>query len=257
MNQQNSTSKRQARREQIRKKESRGRMIFMGAIIIGALLLAFAIIWPNFKPITDVTTIEANPRPQADANHMGDPNAPVKLVEFSDYQCPYCERFFETTEPLLVETYVATGKVYFTYRSAGNWVSGNIGQGKTESGDAAEAAYCAGDQNMYWEMHDMLFANVLGEDVGSYTDRRLAAIAEATAGLDMDQFNECYSSGKYSDAVAQDQKDALAAGVNGTPSFVLSYTDANGQVVTRLIEGAQPFEVFQQEIEAALAAAGK
>ncbi len=99
-------------------------------------------------------------------------------------------------------------------------MSDNIGGGKTESEDAAKAAYCAGDQNMYWEMHDMLFANVLGEDADSFTDRRLSDIAEKT-GLDMTKFDECYSSNKYKDQVFQDGKDALAAGVQGTPGFVL------------------------------------
>ncbi len=256
MSQSSNSSKRQTRREQIRRKESRGRNIGMVVIILGALFIAFLIIWPNVKPISGITKLEPNPRPQAEANHMGDPEAPVKIMEFSDYQCPFCERFFEDTEPLLVETYVTTGKVYFTYRSAGNWVSDNIGQGKTESEDAAKAAYCAGDQNLYWEMHDMLFANVIGEDIGSFADRRLAAIAEG-AGLDMTQFNECYSSNKYQDQTDLDFKDAVQAEVQGTPAFILTYIDASGQEVTERIDGAQPFSVFQEKIEAALAASGK
>jgi predicted DsbA family dithiol-disulfide isomerase len=93
----------------------------------------------------------------------------------------------------------------------------------------------------------------LGEDVGSFTDRRLEAIAEK-AGLDMPQFNECYSSDKYDDQVFQDGKDALIAGVTGTPSFVLTYTNASGEEVIELIEGAESFSVFQEKIDAALAA---
>ncbi|HNO83211.1 MAG TPA: thioredoxin domain-containing protein [Anaerolineales bacterium] len=256
MNNPKELSKRQARREQIRRQSQRQRFIGIGLVVLGALAVAFLIIWPNLKPITGIISVEPNPRPQADANNMGDPNAPVKLVEYSDYQCPFCERFASETEAKLVEAYVSTGKLYFTYRSAGNWVSDNIRGGKTESEDAAKAAYCAGDQNLYWEMHDMLFANVLGEDVDSFTDRRLAAIAEQT-GVDMTQFNDCYSSGKFDDQVFQDGKDALTAGVRGTPGFVLSYVNASGEEVTQLIEGAQPFDVFAQAIDAALAAAGQ
>ena len=252
MSNQSEMSKRQIRRDQIRRKEQRGRWIGIGLITVGALLVAFLIIWPNVKPITGITTIDPAPRPQANANSMGNPEAPVKIVEYSDFQCPFCENFFNETEPKLVENYISTGKVYFTYRSTGNWVSANIGGGLTESEDAAKAAYCAGDQNMYWEMHDMIFANVLGEDVGSFTDRRLAAIAEKT-GLDMNQYNDCYSSDKFADQAFQDGKDALLAGVQGTPSFVLTYTDANGKEVSELIEGAQPFSVFQEKIDAALA----
>jgi len=252
MSNQSDMSKRQIRREQIRRKEQRGRWIGIGLITVGALLVAFLIIWPNVKPITGITAIDPNPRPQANANSMGNPEAPVKIVEYSDFQCPFCRNFYTDTEPKLVENYIATGKVYFTYRSTGNWVSANIGGGLTESEDAAKAAYCAGDQNMYWEMHDMIFSNVLGEDVGSFTDRRLAAIAEKT-GLDMNQYNDCYSSDKFADQAFQDGKDALLAGVQGTPSFVLTYTDANGSEVSELIEGAQPFSVFQEKIDAALA----
>jgi protein-disulfide isomerase len=188
---------------------------------------------------------------------MGDPKATVKLVEFSDYQCPFCKRFFKDTEPLLDTSYVSTGKVYFTYRSTGNWVSRNSNSGLTESEDAAMAAYCAGDQNMFWQMHDMLFANNQDvEDSGSFVDRRLTSIAQA-AGLDMTKFNDCYSSKKFKSQVDQDYKDALTAGVQGTPSFVLTYTDASGKEVSELIEGAQPFSTFQEKIDAALAAAGK
>jgi protein-disulfide isomerase len=257
MNQTSNSSKRQARREQMRRRENRGRNIGMLLIVLGALFVAFLVIYPNVKPITNVTAIEPRPRSQADANNMGDPNAPIHIVEFADYQCPFCERFFTDTETQLEQTYVDTGKVYFTYRSAGNWVSGNIGQGKTESEDSAMAAYCAADQNLFWEMHDMLYSNVVGEDAGSFTDRRLAAIAEKVNGLDMTQFNDCYSSNKHKDLVDLDFKEAVQAGVQGTPTFILTYTDASGQLVTDKIDGAQPFSVFQEKIEAALAATAK
>ena len=256
MNNTKEMSKRQARREQVRRKEQRGRLIGIGLITLGALAVAFLIIWPNFKPTTGLIVVTPNARPLADANHMGDPNAPIKITEYSDYQCPFCERFFKETEASLVDAYVAPGKVYFTYRSAGNWVSDNIKGGKTESEDAAKAAYCAGDQNKYWEMHDMLFGNVLGEDADSFTDRRLSDIAQKT-GLDMTEFNKCYSSNKYKTQVFQDGKDALTAGVQGTPGFVMTYTDASGKEVSELIDGAQPFSVFKEKFDAALAASPK
>jgi protein-disulfide isomerase len=257
MNAEKEMSKRQQRRAKIRQSEMRARMVTIGLVVIGALLIAFVLIYSNRgTPVASVTKVDAGTHPLADKNSMGDPNAPVKIEEFSDFQCPYCENFHKQTEPQIVETYVATGKVLFTYRSTGNWVSANIGGGKTESEDAAKAAYCAGDQNKFWEMHATLFGNILGEDAGSFTDRRLASLAE-TVGLDMKQFNDCYDSNKYADQVQQDFKDAVAAGISGTPSFVLSYTDASGKTITKLIEGAQPFDTFKQEIDAALALAGK
>jgi len=243
-------SKRQERRERMRQRERRSRLITIGIITVVAALLVFAIVWPQIRPIADVVSAEPISRPVVDRNTAGDPNAPIKIEEFADFQCPFCERFFDQTEPLLMEHYVDTGKVLFVYRSMGNFVSQNLGGARSESQDSAAAAYCAADQGKFWEMHDALFANVLGEDVGSFTDRRLQAIAESV-GLDMTEFNECYNSGKYADEVQQDFEDGQAAGINGTPGFLVTYT-VNGETKTKLIEGAQPFSNFQVELEAIL-----
>ncbi|HET9590731.1 MAG TPA: thioredoxin domain-containing protein [Anaerolineales bacterium] len=243
-------SKRQERREKIRQQEMRRRLLTIGLISIGAALLVFAIVWPQLRPVAEVVAVDPGTHPNANDNTMGDPNAPIRIEEFSDFQCPFCERFHQETEPLLRQYYIDTGQVQFVYRSMGNWVSQNIGGARTESRDAAAAAYCAGDQGKFWDMHAHLFANVLGEDAGSFTDRRIKAIAE-TAGLDMEQFNSCYDSGKYLDRVQQDFEDGRTAGVNGTPAFLITYT-VNGETRTKLIEGAQPFSTFQQELEAAL-----
>jgi len=243
-------SKRQERRERMRQQETRRRLLTIGLITVGAILLVFAVVWPQIRPVAEVVAVDPGTHPNANDNSMGDPKAPIKIEEFSDFQCPFCERFHQETEPLLRQYYIDTGKVQFVYRSMGNWVSQNIGGARTESQDAALAAYCAGEQNMFWEMHAHLFANVLGEDAGSFTDKRLAAIAEK-AGLNMDEFNSCYGSGKYEDRVQQDLKDGQAANVNGTPAFLITYT-VNGETKTRLIEGAQPFSTFQQELEAIL-----
>jgi protein-disulfide isomerase len=247
-------SKRQMFREKRRRSEQRGRLISIGLIVLGALLVAFFLIYPQVKPVAAIQAAPAHEHPMADRNSMGDPKAPVHFIEFSDYQCPYCRDFWEQTEPQIVSNYVSTGKVYFTSRSAGNWVSGNIGGGSTESQDAAMAAYCAADQGKYWNMYDALFTNVIGEDAGSFTARRLQLIAEKV-GLDMQAFNSCYTSDKYLNQVNQDFTDAKAAGITGTPFFVITYT-AGGQTQTETIDGAQAYSVFQQKLDAALAAAG-
>lgn len=244
-------SKRQERRERMRQQEMRRRLLTIGLITLGAALLVFAVVWPQIRPVAEVVDVDPGTHPNANDNSMGDPNAPIRMEEFSDFQCPFCERFHEETEPLLRQYYIDTGQVQFVYRSMGNWVSQNIGGTRTESQDAAAAAYCAGDQNLFWDMHALLFANVLGEDVGSFTDRRIEAIAEKVDGLDIDQFRSCYNSGKYEDRVQQDLQEGREAGVNGTPAFLVTYT-VNGETKTRLIEGAQPFSTFQQELEAIL-----
>jgi protein-disulfide isomerase len=254
-----SKSKRQEIREKRMRQQKVQRLGVIGLVSVGVLFLAAAIIYPQVKPIGTVVTPEAVSRPNPQGNAIGDPNAPIKIEEFSDFQCPYCARFSETTEQQLIDTYVATGKVYFLYRSMGNFLNDNIaragGPPGTESKDAAEAAYCAGDQNKFWEYHDILFANQTGEAVGDFAPRKLTAYAEAL-GLDMQTFQSCIDSGKYRDRVAQDGVDGGAAGVTGTPSFLLTYT-INGEVRTKLIVGAMPIGTFQTEIEAALAEMGQ
>jgi protein-disulfide isomerase len=253
-------SKRQEMREKRSRQQRNNRTIAIVLISLGALALAFLLIYPNIKPVGEVVNADPNPRPQANMNAMGDPNAPVTILEYSDFQCPYCRNFWENTEAQIVENYVKTGKVYFVYHSMDNFVSDNInrsqGTNNTESRDAAHAAYCAGDENKYWEYHDMLFTNWNGENQGAFSRKRLDAFAEAL-GLDTAAFKACMDSDKYMAQVKQDAADGEkditsspeydSASGYGTPAFII-----NG----KLIQGAQPFSVFQQEIEAALAAAG-
>lgn len=244
----NEMSKRQMRREQIRRKEKQSRLIAIVLITLGALFLAFLVIYPSLKPAGKVITPDQLSRPNADFNTAGDPNAPITVTEYSDFQCPYCRLFFENTEALLMEKYVATGTVYFVYKSVSDFIG-------AESKAAAEAAYCAGDQGKFWEMHDIIFSNQTGENVGAFADRRLEAFADEL-GLDRGQYDDCVSSGKYADLADQDAADATAAGIQATPSFIVTY-EVNGETQTRVLQGAQPIDVFSQEIDAALAEMGK
>jgi len=240
-------SKRQAMRAK-RERQARVQQLgIIGIIVVGALLVAAALIYPSLRPVGEVAAASSHERPMVNDNAMGDPNAPIKVEEFSDYQCPYCARFFEETEGQITATYVATGKVYFVYRSFGNFIG-------PESKAAAEAAYCAGDQNKYWDYHDILFANQTGENAGGYSDRRLQAFAESLS-LDMDAFNSCFKSGNYADRVEQDYQDGAAAGVTGTPAFLITYT-VNGEEKQRFVAGAYPFSEFQTQFDEALAEMG-
>ena len=241
-------SKRQVRREQIRRKEQRSRFLSIGLVTAIALLLAFVFIYPNFKPVGEVFDAPPITRTTVDFNTVGDPDAPIRIDEYSDFQCPFCRRFFDNTEEQLISDYVETGTVYFVYHSFGDF----IGQ---ESENAAEAAYCAGDQGKFWEMHDVIFANQTGENVGAYTDRRLMAFGEKLE-LDMDAYRTCYNNGTYKDMVDEDAKTALQAGVTATPSFIVTYT-VNGEEKTTMLEGAQPIDVFKETIDAALAEMGQ
>lgn len=163
---------------------------------------------------------------------LGDPNAPVTIIEFSDYQCPFCQRFWSESLPLIKKNYIETGKAKLVYRDF------PLGFHQYAQ-KAAEAAECAGDQGKYWEMHDTLFANI-----NSLTINDLKGYA-ADLGLNTADFNKCLDTGKYTSEVQADLADGSAAGVSGTPSFFI-----NGVQIV----GAQPYSAFQQAIEAALAA---
>ena len=245
-----SDSKRQTIRERRQQKQRKQRLTAV-LIISGVALLLIGLaflpsLWDTLTPVGEIVVLEPKPRPMADFNAMGDPDAPVEIVEYSDFQCPYCVQFAAETEPQITENYVATGEVYYVHRSMGNFISDNLQRGRTESIDAAEAAYCAGDQGKFWEYKDILNANWQGEDVGAYTEKRLIAMAEML-GLDMDQFSPCLQENKYRELADQDRLDGTRDGVSGTPAFLI-----NG----KFISGAQPYSVFAQEIEAALIASG-
>jgi len=161
----------------------------------------------------------------------GDPGAPVTIVEWSDFECPYCTRFYEQTLWQIEKEYIDTGKVKFVYRDF------PLGFHKNAQ-KAAEATECAGEQGKFWEMHDKLFEEGVSGGVSSF--KRFAA----DIGLDTDEFNECLDSGKMANEVKEDMADGAAVGIRGTPGFII-----NGQ----LVSGAQPFENFKQIIEAELA----
>ena len=162
---------------------------------------------------------------------IGNPNAPVTIIEFADFQCPFCGRFFAQTKPQIDEAYIQSGKVRLGY-----WNFAFLGD---ESTWAAEAAECAADQDKFWEYHDKLYASQSGENQGAFNKDNLKKFAEELD-LDTQTFNECLDSGKYTSLIQDDTNTSSALGVQSTPTFLI-----NGQAVV----GAQSFEVFQQTID--------
>lgn len=162
---------------------------------------------------------------------LGNPAAKVVLVEYGDFQCPFCGRFFKTTEQELKDSYVKDGTAAFVWRDFAF-----LGE---ESFRAAEASRCAGEQGKFWEYHDHLFNNQRGENEGAFADAILKRFAK-DINLDQTKFNACFDAGKYSEAVKEQSNEGRNLGVNGTPA-----TFVNG----KLISGAVPFAVFQQAIE--------
>jgi protein-disulfide isomerase len=226
-------------REERRRKKRRQQLatILMtgGGILLVVAVIVLVSLRKNPTVNRPIISITPEAKPMASGNEMGDPNAPVKIVEYSDFQCPYCLRFTQEIEPGLVTDYISTGKVHFTYRSMGNWIG-------SESVASAEAAYCASAQGKFWEYHDILFANWTGERVGDFTNSRLIAYAE-NIGLDMSAFRSCFNGHKYQDQVNQDRTDGDKAGVIGTPTFFI-----NGQKYG----GDFSYPGFKQAIDSAL-----
>lgn len=175
---------------------------------------------------------------------QGDKDAKVTLIEFSDYQCPFCGRYFRETLPKLQKEYVETGKVWYVFR---NFPIESI---HPQAFKAAEAAECAGEQGMYWEMHDRLFGNQ-----SALAPADLPGHARAL-GLDGDKFAKCLEGSQTAESIRQDLADAQKAGVRGTPSFFLGLTAPNGEAVKaiRMIQGAQPYAAFKEAIDGLLAA---
>jgi len=175
----------------------------------------------------------------------GNPDATVTIVEFSDFQCPFCQRFHQTTLPLILENYVDTGKVKFVYRDYPI-------QGLHPNGafPAALASECADEQGMFWQYHDKLFQTQKNWERLAIADVfiKLKTFA-ADLELDTNQFNDCLNSGKYLDEVNNDLQDGTSYGITGTPGFFIG-NEERGYIK---VSGAQPYSVFQNILNQMLA----
>lgn len=165
----------------------------------------------------------------------GNANAKLTIVEFADYQCPFCERFHKDVYKQILTDYVDTGKVKFVYKNLAF-----LGQ---ESTDAANAALCAKEQNKFWEFHDYLFDHQSGENQGAFSIDNLKKFAGAV-GLAQGQFDGCLDSKKYDAQVKADNAEANKNGFNSTPSTAVG---------TVPVIGAQPYAQFKTIIDAELA----
>ena len=177
---------------------------------------------------------------------MGKADAPVTMIEFSDLQCPFCVRYYKETFPSVVKEFVDQGKLRYVVREF------PLSQIHPRAQAASRAALCAGTQNKYWEMRDRILNNR-----EKLADEDLAGYARAT-GLDMEKWEGCLKTDIYTKKVDADLQAGAKLGVSGTPAFAIGLTDAsdpNTIRVTKLIEGAYPFEAFQKAIQELLTTA--
>ena len=177
------------------------------------------------------------------APSLGKGDARVTMVEFSDFQCPFCGRHFAQTMPQIQKEYIDTGKVRYVFRDF------PIESLHPQAPKAHEAANCAGDQNKYWEMWQRLFSH----------QRQLAhddLIADAAAlGLDKAKFTQCLDSGKYTQEVQSSVNEAMRLGANGTPTIFFGVTEPGSDTLkaVRVIRGAHPYDRFKETIDSLLA----
>ena len=170
---------------------------------------------------------------------FGDVDAPVTIIEFGDYQCPNCQKWFLNTKPDIVTNYIDTGKanLYFV----------DLAFLGDDSLTASAATYCAEEQGLYWEYHSYLYLNQRGIDGGWADVASLLDYAEVI-GMNVGEFSTCVDSGKYDESIVFNLEESINNGVQGTPSFIIVSADGD----TAMISGPQPYPVFEETIESFL-----
>ena len=217
----------------------------MKKVLLLVVLVAFAAVLfgctQSTYPAVNLSTLTVAP-----ADSVGNANAPVTVVEYSDFQCPLCRVWFLQSKAQLITEYVNTGKVLFEFKDF------PLKQ-HPMSLTFAESARCAGEQGKYFEMHDKLYTEqdkIANGEITTVTSVTLADIANwaKDLGLDSNQFNTCLTLGKFDAQIAADENEGSGIGVNGTPSFVIGKTNGAGV----LIAGAVPYSTLKAQIDQAL-----
>lgn len=214
------------------------------AIVFAGLLIAGAIVYSNFRgtPAGEIAAIQDTEEKiinsgdlLGDDPTLGNPEAPVTIVEFADFQCPFCGRFYNTAGKEIIEKYVKTGKAKFVYRDFAF-----LGP---ESEWAGMASECADEQGKFWQYHDYLYTNHNGENEGAFSKGNLKKFAKEL-GLNQEQFNQCLDSEKYLTEVREDTAYGRdVAGVSGTPTVFI-----NGRPTVGAVSFAELDKVIQEEL---------
>jgi protein-disulfide isomerase len=225
--------------------------LFLGLKSVGDTTLSSgkvtATVEPTTSPIdgTAKTTISTSP-------YLGNKDtATIAIVEFSDYECPYCKVFYQQTYKELLKTYVDSGKAIYVYR---NFIA--VTGHNPAATDEAIAAECvkklSNNNTSYFDYHDYLFTNTSSNGSGITGGKEAYTAKALTYGIDKTAFNSCLADSTIAAAVKKDEEDAVAAGVRGTPGFVIGKLDKDGNVDGLLMSGAQPVSTFKQVIDQVL-----
>ena len=203
------------------------RYYFLIPVIIGIIagLIVVAGTADNDSNILTISKLTDNGSPI-----MGDPDAPITILEFGDYQCTFCYKFHQDTLDIINEEFIKTGKVKVIFK--------DFPLNGLDSKLAAESSYCAHDQGKYWEYHDQLYENWAGERTGWITREALSEFAKSI-NLDTAEFNKCLNESKHENKINSIYEFGKQIGIDATPSFLVF----NDEKIIK-IRGNQPLEVF-------------
>ena len=210
-----------------------GRYYFLIPIIIG--IIAGSVVVMSTTDSSDSGTLTISKLSENGSPIMGNPNAPITILEWGDYQCTFCYKFHQNTLNVINEEFIETGKVKMIFK--------DYPLNGPDSILAAEASYCANDQDKYWEYHDQVYENWAGERTGWITRESLTQFAESV-NLDVLKFNKCLDENKYKNKINSIYEFGNEIGIDATPSFLVF----NDERIIK-IRGNQPLEVFLKTFE--------
>ena len=217
----------------------------MGSIIVGSAILSAYNLGQiaaqqgnnNSNSNNNNTRLSPTTLKQQGVPLLGNPSAPVTMIEFGDFQCPFCDRFAKDTEPQINQTYIQTGKVNMFFLHFTIYGPDSI--------TAAMAAQCVNDQGKFWNLYDILYKNQGAVNSGWANKDNLKKFASQILGLDTQRFNTCLDSKKYLSLVQNDLALAASLGLQVTPAFIIEKRDGPNP---ELLPGAYPFPAFQELI---------
>jgi len=221
-------------------KSTKTKFIIIGIIVV-LVIGILAVVFTNNMTLDNVQSKPLSIDTTKGSPALGSESAQITIVEFGDYQCPFCQKWNQNTKPLVEKNYIATGKVKLIYVDLPI-----IGP---DSIKAHAGSYCADEQGFYWQYHDFLYSHQGDENSGWASANNLKNLVSGISGLDTDSFSKCLDSGKYEDRVKENKTIASKSGAASTPSFII--IDPDGNRIS--ISGAQPYSVFQETIDEILA----
>jgi protein-disulfide isomerase len=212
---------------------------FIGIGIIGIIVTVIGLLALNGGLDLNVTKTALNTNDGSPV--LGSQSASVTIIEFGDYQCPFCRKWNIETKPLIEKNYLQTGKAKMIYMDLPI-----IG---ADSFKAHTSSYCADEQGLYWKYHDYLYSNQGHENDGWAREEKLKILASIFEELDLEKFNKCLDSSKYDSRVMNNKNIGMRIGVSSTPTFIVIGPDKSATQIS----GAQPFSVFQKVIDEKIA----